>query len=166
MVGKYKVITLCGSTKFRDEFLEANRRLTLEGNIILMPGVFGYAANENDDKTKQMLIDVHQKRIDMSDEIFVINVGGYIGNDTQTEIKYAKQTGKIVKYMVPMEGDKANMRNVDKYINEESEKEVEFLSETEFIYKYCDRCGSQRCDGPYSEMFEGCSHRNKLRKEK
>lgn len=157
MVGKYKVITLCGSTKFRDEFLEANRRLTLEGNIILMPGVFGYKVNGNDDKTKQMLIDVHQKRIDMSDEIFVINVGGYIGNDTQTEIKYAQQTGKIVKYLEPVEME-------DETLSIEPVT-MELLSAYEFMEKYCDLCGSQRCDGPYCEMFEGCSHKNKLRKD-
>ncbi len=62
MVGKYPVITLCGSTRFKEQFLEAQKRLTLEGNI-------------------------------------VINVGGYIGSSTRSEIEYAKKNGKEVRYL-------------------------------------------------------------------
>ena len=45
MVGKYKVVTLCGSTRFKNEFMEAQKRLTLEGNIVISVGLFGHAAN-------------------------------------------------------------------------------------------------------------------------
>lgn len=105
---KYKVITLCGSTRFKEEFLEAQKRLTLEGNIIISVGLFGHAGDnevwENMDegtltKTKAMLDDMHKRKIDMADEIFVINVGGYIGESTQSEIEYAKATGKAVRYL-------------------------------------------------------------------
>ena len=64
MVGTYKVITLCVSTRFKDAFMEA-----------------------------------HKRKIDMADEIFVINVGGYIGSSTRSEIEYAHSTGKIVRYL-------------------------------------------------------------------
>lgn len=105
---KYKVITLCGSTRFKDEFLEAQKRLTLEGNIVISVGLFGHSGDnevwENMDegtltKTKEMLDDMHKRKIDMADEIFVINVGGYIGQSTQSEIEYAKATGKAVRYL-------------------------------------------------------------------
>ena len=108
MVGKYKVITLCGSTRFRDEFMETQKRLTLEGNIVISVGLFGHSGDnevwENMDegtltKTKEMLDDMHKRKIDMADEIFVINVGGYIGSSTRSEIEYAEATGKPVKYL-------------------------------------------------------------------
>ncbi|MBR5640829.1 MAG: hypothetical protein IKW92_01705 [Firmicutes bacterium] len=108
MVGKYKVITLCGSTRFKDAFMEENKRLTLEGNIVISVGLFGHAGDaevwENMDegtltRTKEMLDDMHKRKIDMADEIFVINVGGYIGDSTRSEIAYAQQTGKGVRYL-------------------------------------------------------------------
>ena len=108
MGGKYKVITLCGSTRFNDEFMEAQKRLTLEGNIVISVGLFGHAGDtevwENMDegtltKTKEMLDDMHKRKIDMADEIYVINVGGYIGSSTKSEIEYARKTGKTVTYL-------------------------------------------------------------------
>ena len=107
---KYKVITLCGSTRFKDQFLEAQKRLTLEGNIVISVGLFGHSGDnevwENMDegtltKTKEMLDDMHKAKIDMSDEIFVVNVDGYIGDSTRSEIEYAKAHGKTVRYLEP-----------------------------------------------------------------
>ena len=112
MVGKYKVITLCGSTRFKDKFLEVQKRLTLEENIVISVGLFGHSGDdevwENMDegtltKTKEMLDDMHKRKIDMADEIFVINVGGYIGSSTRSEIEYAKAAGKPVRYLEPVE---------------------------------------------------------------
>ena len=101
MVGKYKVITLCGSTKFKKQYLEAQKRLTLEGNIVISVGLFGHSGDDEvwSEGTKAMLDDMHLRKIDMADEIFVINVGGYIGESTRREIAYAKNTGKSVKYL-------------------------------------------------------------------
>ena len=101
MVGKYKVITLCGSTKFKEQYLETQKRLTLEGNIVISVGLFGHSGDDEvwTEGTKAMLDDMHKRKIDMSDEIFVINVGGYIGESTQREIAYAKSTGKSVNYL-------------------------------------------------------------------
>ena len=50
-------------------------------------------------KTKEMLVDIHKRKIDMADEIFVINVDGYIGSSTRSEIEYANKTGKKVNYL-------------------------------------------------------------------
>jgi len=103
MTGKYKIITLCGSTRFKDEFLEAQKRLTLEGNIVISVGLFGHSGDEEvwAENIKPMLDDMHFSKIDLADEIFVINPGGYIGSSTQKEIEYAHSTGKEVRYLVP-----------------------------------------------------------------
>ena len=101
MVGKYKVITLCGSTRFKEQFLEAQKRLTLEGNIVISVGLFGHSGDDEvwAEGTKEMLDDMHKRKIDMADEIYVINVGGYIGESTRREIEYAKKNGRGVKYL-------------------------------------------------------------------
>ena len=108
MQNKYPVITLCGSTRFKDEFMEAQKRLTLEGNIVISVGLFGNSGDaevwENMDegtltRTKEMLDDMHKRKIDMADEIFVINKNGYIGDSTRSEIAYALEHGKTVNYL-------------------------------------------------------------------
>ncbi|MFR1524351.1 MAG: hypothetical protein ACLSUV_02435 [Bacilli bacterium] len=101
MVGKYKVITLCGSTKFKDEFLIEQKRLTLEGNIVISVGLFGHSGDDEvwTENIKKMLDDMHKRKIDMADEIFVINKNGYIGSSTKYEIEYALKTNKKVSYM-------------------------------------------------------------------
>ena len=107
MVGKYKVITLCGSTRFKDAFFQEQKRLTLEGNIVLSVGLFGHSGDDEvwTEGTKAMLDDMHKRKIDMADEIFVINVGGYIGESTRSEIVYAQSTGKVVRYLEETNAD-------------------------------------------------------------
>ena len=105
MQGKYKVITLCGSARFEDDFIRVQKQLSVEGNIVLSPLFF----SQSDDKcfldervlseTKKMLGDMHKRKIDMADEIFVINKGGYIGESTEREIAYARFHNKPIAYM-------------------------------------------------------------------
>jgi hypothetical protein len=101
MVGRFKVITLCGSTKFKDDFLREQKRLTLEGNIVISVGLFGHSGDNEvwTEGTKEMLDEMHRRKIDMADEIFVINKDGYIGTSTRGEIEYAIETNKKVNYM-------------------------------------------------------------------
>ena len=108
MVGDYKVVTLCGSTRFKEEFMNVQRELTLKGCIVISVGFFGHSKDadiweqmdeETKIKTKEMLDDIHKRKIDMADEIFVINVGGYIGSSTKSEIEYANKTGKKINYL-------------------------------------------------------------------
>ena len=108
MIANYRIITLCGSTRFKDEFMETQKRLTLKGNIVISVGLFGHSGDnevwESMDegtltKTKEMLDDMHKRKIDMADELFVINVDGYIGSSTRSEIEYAQATGKTVRYL-------------------------------------------------------------------
>ena len=101
-IGKrMKVITLCGSTRFKEQFLEQQKRLTLEGNVVISVGLFGHSGDEEVWKPgmKEMLDKMHFQKIDMADEIFVINVGGYIGESTKREIAYAESKGKVVNYL-------------------------------------------------------------------
>lgn len=104
MVGKYRVITLCGSTKFKDDFIREQKRLSLEGNIVISVGLFGHSGDDEvwNDNVKEMLDDMHKRKIDMADEIFVINKNGYIGSSTKSEIEYALKNNKKVNYMEPI----------------------------------------------------------------
>ncbi|WP_253263140.1 hypothetical protein [Enterococcus cecorum] len=80
MIGNYKIITLCGSTRFKDEFIKAQKDLTLQGNIVISVGLFGHSGDVEawDGQTKTMLDDMHKRKIDLADEIFVINVGAIL----------------------------------------------------------------------------------------
>lgn len=95
-----KIITLCGSTSFKNAFEEIEKTLTLEGVIVLTVGFYekidGTVLNENQ---LELLNELHREKIKMSDGIFVINQDGYIGKSTQSEIEYAKALGKTVEYL-------------------------------------------------------------------
>ena len=99
---KYKVVTLCGSTRFKDQFLEIQEKFTLEGYVVISVGLFGHADKKYENvltpEKKILLDDIHKQQIDMADEVFIINVGGYIGSSTSSEIEYAKEKGKIIRY--------------------------------------------------------------------
>lgn len=103
MVGRYKVVTLCGSTRFKEEFMEAQKRLTLEGCIVISVGLFGHSGDDEvwADGMKEFLDDMHRRKIDMADAIYVINVGGYVGESTRSEIEYARRNGKEIFYLEP-----------------------------------------------------------------
>ena len=110
MVGNYPVVTLCGSTRFKDAFIDTQKRLTLEGNIVISVGLFGHSGDtevwegmseDTLERTKEMLEDMYKRKIDMADSIYVINVDGYIDDGTRSEIEYALATGKNVAYLEP-----------------------------------------------------------------
>ena len=85
--------------KFGKHFIEQQKRLTLEGKIVLSVGFFDNDSEVITKEKKNMFDDMHKRKIDMSDRIFVINVGGYIGYSTRSEIDYALHTGKVVDYL-------------------------------------------------------------------
>lgn len=89
MINGFKVITLCGSTRFKEHFLEVQKKLTLEGNIVISVGMFGHVGDEEalQYEVKAMLDRQHLAKIDLADEIFVINVDNYIGDSTRKEIE-------------------------------------------------------------------------------
>ncbi|MFC3800409.1 hypothetical protein [Cohnella sp. GCM10012308] len=100
--GRFRVVTLCGSTRFKPEFERINAELTLAGNVVISVGVFVHASGPAVSEAQKQLLDhIHLQKIDMADEIFVVNPGGYIGESTRGEIEYATQTGVPVRYLVP-----------------------------------------------------------------
>lgn len=100
LLRRFKVITLCGSTRFKKQFEEVNSKLTLEGNMVISVGVFGHSDGvQINDEQKEQLDRIHFQKIDFADEIFVINVEGYIGSSTKREIEYAKSQGLPVRYL-------------------------------------------------------------------
>lgn len=94
-----KIITLCGSTRFKSLFEQINKDLTLQGNIVISVGCFSHSGDVITDEQKIMLDELHKRKIDMADEIFVINPEGYIGKSTSSEIEYAARQGKTICYL-------------------------------------------------------------------
>lgn len=119
------VVTLCGSTKFMDEFLAEQRRLTLDGYIVITVGLFGHMENTyvpasldlgTDDEPsdlKLMLDNLHFRKIDLADRIHVINKDGYIGISTRNEIHYAAWRGRDITLMEPAHPFPASMLEHD-----------------------------------------------------
>ena len=97
MPGPFKVIALCGSARFRETFRQVQQKLTLAGNIVLCPVFFDDV--QPDAAMKNMLDQQHRQRIDMADEVLVINVDDYIGQSTGAEIDYAVRPGTPVRYL-------------------------------------------------------------------
>lgn len=101
------IVCLCGSTKFIEAFQEANLCETVAGRIVLTIGCdtksglegFRYLTSEAFAQLKARLDELHKRKIDLADEIFVLNVGGYVGESTRSEIEYAKAHGKRVRYL-------------------------------------------------------------------
>jgi hypothetical protein len=95
------VVCLCGSTRFADAYRDALRNETLAGKIVLSVGLLGHQEGlDMDGPVKTMLDVLHLRKIDLADEIFVLDVNGYIGQSTAREIAYAQSTGKSVRYLV------------------------------------------------------------------
>ena len=100
MGGSYKVITLCGSTKFKKDFERIAFNLTLQGVIVINLAIFTHSDDLClDETTLNRLTDMHKQKIKMSDGIYVINKGGYIGENTKKEIEYAKSLDKTIEFM-------------------------------------------------------------------
>lgn len=94
-----KIITLCGSSRFKEDILNTYKKLTLQDNIVLFDAIFNQNELNLNDNKKQLIDKNHKQKILMSDEIFVINKNGYIGESTKSEIEFAKKLSKPVKYM-------------------------------------------------------------------
>ncbi len=97
---KTKVITICGSLKFRDEIMKVAMQMELEGNVALIP-IFPTNADKEVPTQEEiiMLGKMHKEKIKLSDAIFVVNINGYIGDSTKSEIEYAKTQNKEILYL-------------------------------------------------------------------
>ena len=102
------VVCLCGSTRFYKQFQQANYDETMAGKIVLSVGFFPHASDEAHGEhvgitpeKKRELDELHMRKIDLADEILVLNVDGYVGESTTHEIHYAHETGKKVRWLNP-----------------------------------------------------------------
>ncbi len=105
-----KVMTLCGSLKFKEEMMSIAEKMALKGVCVLTPV---YPVLRNYKITEEQLIklrEAHLKRIELCDSILVVNVNNYIGNSTNLEIEYAKKLGKEILYYTDF------IKNIDKYV--------------------------------------------------
>lgn len=96
---KTKIITICGSLKFKNKMMEMAIKLELEGNVVLTPIYPITDDNVYNKKEIIMLEKMHKEKINLSDAIFVVNVDGYIGESTKSEIEYAKEHNKEIIYL-------------------------------------------------------------------
>lgn len=96
----HSIVCLCGSTKFKAAYRKAERDFALAGVIVLSVGLFGHADNIPLTVGQKVGLDaLHRRKIELASEIYVLNVGGYIGESTASEIAYAESLGKLVSYL-------------------------------------------------------------------
>lgn len=103
-----RVVVLCGSTRFASEFQKANYLETMKGRIVLSIGVDTKSDSELDldERTKALLDELHKRKIDLADEVLVLNKGGYIGESTRSEVEYARRLGRPIRWLeVPKKED-------------------------------------------------------------
>ena len=94
------IVCLCGSTRFQQTFINANRDETIKGNIVLSVGMFGHQEGlDMNGELKQRLDELHKRKIDLCDEVLVLNAGGYVGESTASEVEYAKEIGKPIRWL-------------------------------------------------------------------
>ncbi len=98
-----RIVCLCGSVRFKEEFDAENWAFTMSGDIVLQPGCWNHQefheGSEYMRSCKKALDELHKRKIDLADLVFIINKDGYIGESTRSEIEYAKSKGKWIMYL-------------------------------------------------------------------
>ncbi len=105
MIDRPIIVCLCGSTKFKQAFLDANARESITGKIVLSVAWFHHADKDLYTLTKEekeALDELHLRKIDLADEILILNIDGYIGESTKSELEYAKALGKHIRFLEEM----------------------------------------------------------------
>lgn len=113
---KRTIVCLCGSTRFYETFQRANYEETMAGRIVLSVGFYRPSPESEAERTryehhgenigctpeqKIALDELHKDKIDLADEVLILNVGGYVGDSTRSEISHAKMRGKIIRWLEP-----------------------------------------------------------------
>ncbi|WP_200948029.1 hypothetical protein [Nocardioides sp. Soil774] len=98
--GEFRVVTLCGSMRFRDDFERLDAELTLAGHVVLGPAALD-RSRELDAEDRARLGRVHLQKVAMADVVLVVNVGGYVGESTRREIEHARALGVAVRFLEP-----------------------------------------------------------------
>lgn len=92
-----KIVTICGSMKFKDKMIEVAKDLEIKSKYIVIQCV--YCDDRISREEQEILSKIHYNKIEIIDAIYIINVNGYVGNSTAKEIEYAKKLGKEVLYL-------------------------------------------------------------------
>jgi hypothetical protein len=91
------IVTLIGSSRFKEEHERAQREETLLGKIVIPMGMYGHLEGLDQDGSIKAMLDVlHRRKIDISDEVLLVNPGGYVGPSTLSELLYSNQAGKYL----------------------------------------------------------------------
>ena len=98
----YKIVTICGSMKFRNEMMMISEKLELEQRYVVIQCIYGDSSKEYNESEMEILSKLHFEKIKISDAIYVINVNGYIGEATKKEIEFAKSLNKEILYLEPL----------------------------------------------------------------
>jgi hypothetical protein len=98
-MSKPRIVCLCGSTRFMAEFYDANMRETLAGKIVLTVGMSSKGDCKPTDEQKVALDELHKRKIDLADEVLILNVGGYIGDSTRGEVRHAVKSYKPIRWL-------------------------------------------------------------------
>ena len=100
-----RIVCLCGSTRFSEAFREANLRETLAGKIVLSIGCDFKSDNALGltPADKSRMDELHLCKIELADEVLILNVGGYIGESTNRELEFARRLHKVVRFLEPVE---------------------------------------------------------------
>jgi hypothetical protein len=97
-----KIITLCGSTRFKDDYERVMREETLKGHLVISVGLFGHVEGlDMSGDVKKKLDVLHLRKIDLADEVLFINPGDYLGESSRRELAYARVEGKEIRFMEP-----------------------------------------------------------------
>jgi hypothetical protein len=156
-----KIVCLCGSTKFYEQFVEANYRETMAGNIILTVGFFMHRPDAAHGQSvgctaeqKIRLDDLHKRKIDLCDEVLCLNVGNYIGESTLSELAYARTVGKVIRYLEkqPTELPQTSTGSAVTYCMNEINGKTCYAEIPAYGKRFCERCEKLR-----EEMASGNS---------
>lgn len=94
------IITLCGSSRFKELFRKFEKKFTLEGNLVISLNIFTHYDNISLTNNQKLLLDkIHREKIKLANKVFIINKFKYIGKSTRKEINYAKKLNKIIEYL-------------------------------------------------------------------
>lgn len=154
-----KIVCLCGSTRFMDAFQKANLNETLAGNIVLTIGVdmkssqelFAGKSPEALETIKQNLDKLHKHKIERADEVLILNVDGYIGDSTRSELEYAQVLGKIIRYLEPL-----NQEAKDKDLDAKSTHTPPFTLEG-YMHPCSNCCGVGTITSAYDGFTRPCA---------
>lgn len=97
-----KTVTICGSMRFADEMIKIATKLETERGFCVLQPVYGFDGKVLSGGELARIKAAHYKKIDLSDAVYIVNIGGYIGQSVTEEIAYAKERGKEILFHEPI----------------------------------------------------------------